>query len=165
MKEELCRTKPLVPVGTDLFSNSTRRVDEVLSHYQTSITVALESLSGLQKVHGDFVDSSCVTSASQLADSFAPLRQSAHKSISGHIAVIRENLDKVAAARKIVEQTLLSLGDNGTADERLARICETGLTQVRNLSEVGIGLETSITSLSTILTDAATLSALSLASD
>ena len=148
MNEELRRTEPLVPAGMDLFSNSSRRVDEALSQYQASATVALESLSAMQKTHGDFVDATCVTSASQLVDSFESLRQSANKSIVSHIATIRARLDKVTKAREIVEQGLLSLGDNGAADERLARICETGLKQVLNLSDVGVGLETSVMSLS-----------------
>ena len=148
MNDEMRRVEPLISNGTDLVNSSLRRVDEELSRHQASARVAFETLTGLQKAHGDFVDVPSVTSASQLFESFTSLRRTTQESVTGHVRVIQGHLDKVTENRKIVGQTRTSLGENNNgADERLARICETGLAQVRTLSEASAGLEASIATL------------------
>lgn len=144
MNDEMRRVEPLISNGTDLVNSSLRRVDEELSRYQASARIAFETLTGLQKAHGDFVDASSVTSASQLFESFSSLRRTTQESVTEHIKEIQGHLGKVAEAKKIVGQTRTSLGENNNgADERLVRICETGLAQVRTLSKASAELEAS----------------------
>lgn len=148
MNDEMHRVEQLISSGTDLVNRSLRRVDEELSGCQASARVAFETLTELQKAHGDFIDEPSVTSATQLFESFTLLRRTTQESVTEHIKEIQGHLGKVAEARKIVGQTRTSLGENNNgADERLVRICETGLAQVRTLSEASAGLEASIATL------------------
>jgi len=148
MNNEMHRVEPLISNGTDLVNNSLRRVGEDISRYQASARIAFETLTDLQKAHGDFVDVPSVTSASQLFESFTSLSRTTQESVAGHIRAIQGHLVKVTEAKKIVGQTRTSLGENNNgADKRIARICETGLSQVRTLSEASAGLEAGIATL------------------
>ena len=148
MNDEMRRVEPLISNGMDLVNSSLRRVDEELSRCQASARIAFETLTGLQKTHGDFVNASSVTSASQLFESFTSLRRASQESVTEHIMKLQGHLDKIAETRKTVEQTRGSLEEkNNGVDEGLARMCETGLAQVRTLSEESAGLAASIISL------------------
>lgn len=148
MNNEIQRVEPLISNGTDLVSSSLRRIDEDISRCQASACVAIETLTGLQNAHGDFVDVPSVTSASQLFESFTSLRRTTQGSVTEQIRAIQGHLGKVIEARKILGQTRTALGeDNNGADERLAQLCEIGLAQVHTLSEASAGLEASIATL------------------
>lgn len=148
MNDEMLRVEPLISNGMDLANSSLRRVDEELARHQASARIAFETLTGLQKAHGDFVDAPSVASASQLFESFSSLRWTTQESLTGHIEIIQGHLSKVAEAKRIVNHTLASLEeDKDDADESLARSCEMGLMQAHTLSEASVGLEASIATL------------------